>query len=124
MITDRLHVPDPVIARPPQRHDPEKRKPVFRRFTWRARGAEPLSFLKSEKIHWRSASKATGNRQRRQPQERQHSAALSRTRDRLPSRDRLRSHPQEGHHSDGPEPAGTRDRTPPTPTQPKPPPVL
>src|SRR5258708_36620278 len=95
MITDRLHVPDPVLARPPQRHDPEKRKPVFRRFTWRARGAEPLSFFKSEKIHWRSASKATGNRQRRQPQERHQRATLSWTLDRLRSRAAVRRHHNE-----------------------------
>jgi hypothetical protein len=56
---------------------------------------------------------AGGATKKRQPKERQHSAAVRRDAGRLPSRDRSRRHPQEGQHRAGAERGGTRDRVPP-----------
>jgi hypothetical protein len=54
-----------------------------------------------------------GTMNKGQPQERQHSAAVRRDAGRLPCRDRLRRHPQEGQHRAIAERGGTRDRVPP-----------
>jgi hypothetical protein len=71
---------------------------------WRARGAEPLSLFHEKEPHRPGASEATWWRNEKSSRRSVSIAPPSGgTRNRLPSRDRSRRHPQEGQHRDGAE---------------------